>query len=431
MKKTSVLDTASMVGKNIELFGTIHTIRNHKKIVFIDLRDRTGVVQVVGNETHAHLNSEDIVKVTGTVKERPPHMVNDKIKTGNIEIVAEKIDVIGKAELPPFDMSKDTLQLTLPTLLDYRSLSLRHPQIRAIFKVQAAIAEGFRKISTDIGCIEIFVPQIAGSSTEGGSEVFKFAYYDREATLTQSPQLYKQMLVPVFERVYTIAHAYRAEPSVTTRHLAETIQLDCEMGHVTFEELLDDLEKVGVEMIRYAEETCEHEMKLFQEKKVLYGKIPRLKLTEAQEIIFKETKRDVRGEKDLSPRDEIDICAWAAKEHGTDFVTITHFPTGKRAFYTMPDPENPEVSLSYDLLFRGLEIASGSQRIHNYKDLTETIKKRGMNPKDFEMYLMAFKYGMPPEGGFSFGLERVTKNLLGLINIREAALYPRDMDRIV
>lgn len=238
------------------------------------------------------------------------------------------------------------------------------------------------------------------------------------------------MLVPTFERVFTIAHAYRSEPSVTTRHLAETVQMDCEFGFVTFEELLDLLEKVGTGMVRHAEQACKSIVEEFTHRDVLFGKAPRLKLREAQEVIYAEFGRDVRHEKDLSPEDEQDICKWAREKHQSDFVIITHFPTAKRAFYTMPDPNDPEYSLSYDVLFRGLEISSGSQRIDNYDQLVNVITERGMNPADFEMYLMAFKYGMPPEGGFSFGLERVTKQLLDLGNVRESSLFPRDMERV-
>jgi nondiscriminating aspartyl-tRNA synthetase len=318
----------------------------------------------------------------------------------------------------------------LPTLLDYRSLTLRHASVTPIFQAQAAVLEGFQNISKELGCIEIVVPTIAASATEGGAEVFKVNYYEHKAFMTQSPQLYKQMMVPVFERVYTIAHAYRAEPSVTTRHLAETTQMDCEFGFVSFETLLDLLEKVGVETLKHAEKKC---AALFQAKNlepIAFGKIPRLTLREAQEIIFNDFRRDVRNEKDLNPQDEVDICAWAKKNYKSDLVTITHFPTKKRAFYTLPDPKDPEYSLSYDLLFRGVEIMSGSQRIHEYDALVSAIKDRGMNPVDFELYLQAFKYGMPPEGGFSFGLERITMKLLELSNIREASLFPRDMERV-
>ena len=311
-------------------------------------------------------------------------------------------------------MGKPELDLELPTLLDNRSLVLRHPSVKNIFKVQEKILDAFRKTAQELGCTEIVVPTIAASATEGGADVFEINYFDHKAYLTQSPQLYKQMLVPVFERVFTITKAYRAEPSVTTRHLTEATQMDCEFGFVDFEELLDLLEKMGTAIVPDA----------------TAGKIPRLKLREAQEIIYKEFGRDVRKEKDLGPQDEMDICKWALEKNQSDFVTITHFPTAKRAFYTKPDPADPEYSLSYDLLFRGLEILSGSQRINDYDELVAAIKNRGMNPENFAMYLMTFKYGMPPEGGFSFGLERLTKNILNLENIREASLFPRDMERV-
>lgn len=430
MKKLYVEDALSHLDSEIELKGWVHTVRDHKKIVFIDLRDRTGVIQVVGNESFKDLAPEDVVSIKGLVKKRPEKLVNDKIKTGTIELEARSFTVLSKAQTLPFDMSKEKLDVTLPTLLDYRTLTLRHASVADIFTVQDAVADGFRKVSQDLGCVEIFVPTLAASSTEGGAEVFKVEYYDHTATLTQSPQLYKQMMVPIFERVYTFAHAYRAEPSVTTRHLAETVQMDCEFGFVDFNELLDLLEKVATGMVKYAESKHGEIINRFAGRPVSYGTVPRLTLREAQEIIFNETKRDVRNEKDLSPEDEQFLSTWALEKHGSDFVIITHFPTLKRAFYTKPDPQNPEFSLSYDVLFRGLEISSGSQRVDNHDELVEIIQKRGMNPKDFELYLMSFKYGMPPEGGFSFGLERVTKQLLGLGNVREASLFPRDMERV-
>lgn len=238
------------------------------------------------------------------------------------------------------------------------------------------------------------------------------------------------MMVPVFEKVYTVAHAYRAEPSVTTRHLSEVTQMDCEMGFVDFDSLLDSLEKITTDMIRHAEEKCADVLKTFGVEEVLYGNIPRLTLAQAQEIIYKENGRDNRGEKDLDPQDEIDICTWAKTHHNSDFVTITHFPLKKRAFYTAPDPQNPDLSLSFDLLFRGVEISSGSMRIHETDELINAIKNKGMNPDSFAMYLKAFQFGMPPEGGFSLGLERITMHVLNLANVREASLFPRDMERV-
>jgi len=404
----------------------------------LDIRDRTGIVQVVVNQNVSkvaydqtrELHSEDVVSISGKVNKRPDKLINAKIPTGTIEIEATYVVVTAKAETLPFDLDQQELNLELPTLLDYRTVSLRHPKVAAIFTVQAAVLEGFRKAAKELDCTEVVVPTIVASSTEGGAELFGVQYYDHKAYLGQSPQLYKQMMVPIFERVWTIAHAYRAEPSVTTRHLAETTQLDFELGFVTFEDLLDLLEKVAYIMTKHAQDACSDIFETYGLEKVAFGKIPRLTLREAQEIIYKEYKRDSRSEKDLAPQDEVDICEWAKKNHNSDFVTITHFPTKTKPFYTMPDPKNPEYSLSYDLLFRGIEILSGSQRVNDYNQLVDAIKSRGMDTKPFGMYLQAFQYGMPPEGGFSFGLERVTMKLMSLGNVREASLFPRDMERI-
>jgi nondiscriminating aspartyl-tRNA synthetase len=329
-------------------------------------------------------------------------------------------------------MGTESLNLELPTLLDYRSLTLKHERVKKIFLIQAALAEEFRKAAKELDCTEIFVPTIAAGATEGGSEVFKIEYFNHEAFMTQSPQLYKQIMVSVFERVFTIAKAYRAEPSVTTRHLTEATQMDIEIGFIqNFEELLDAIEFVGTYMIKNVSEKYAKILEEFGvEKPLIATKVPRLKLREAQKIVMERTGRDLSKELDLNPEDEKEICAWAKETHSSDFVTITHFPTKKRAFYTYPDPKDPEYSYSYDLLFRGLEILSGSQRIHEHDQLVEMMKKKDIKPETFNMYLMAFKYGMPPEGGFSFGLERLTMKLLELANVREASLFPRDMERV-
>lgn len=446
MERVLIGGLVEKVGEKAGVAGWVQTVRKHGKIAFFDLRDRSGVLQITAFDPDvvavvANLGQQDVVSVEGAVKKREEKYVNPDSPTGSIELEAAKITILSKAATVPFDMGGKTLDLQLPTLLDNRALTLRHQSVAPIFTVQAAILEGFRKVATELECTEIVVPTIAAGATEGGAEVFQIDYFGHKAFLTQSPQLYKQMMIPVFERVYTIAHAYRAEPSVTTRHVTEATQMDCEFGFVTFQELLDFVEKVGVSTLKYAEDKCTKELTHFGVAKLALGsprgeaageagKIPRLKLREAQEILFKETGRDSRNEKDLSPEDEVDICKWALTEHGSDFVTITHFPTKKRAFYTMPDPEDPEFSLSYDLLFRGLEILSGSQRINDHQQLLDTIKERGLDPENFSLYLQAFAYGMPPEGGFSFGLERLTMKLLELGNVRQACLFPRDMERI-
>ncbi|MBI4084416.1 MAG: aspartate--tRNA(Asn) ligase [Candidatus Levybacteria bacterium] len=437
MDRSLIADCIKKVGEEVKVSGWVQTVRAHGKIAFFDLRDRSGLLQVAAFKPEivkeiTSLGSQDVVEVYGKIKQREDRYVNKDNPVGTIELEAEKLVVLHKAEEMPFDMGGKELHLELPTLLDYRSLTLKHDTVRMIFIIQAALAEEFRKAARRLDCTEIFVPTIASGATEGGSEVFEVNYYGHKAFMTQSPQLYKQIMVGVFERVYTIAKAYRAEPSVTTRHLSEATQMDIEIGFIEkFEELLDALEFVGIEIIKNVSESYGEILKKFGvEKPLVPTKVPRLTLREAQEIITKRTGRDLSRELDLNPEDEKEICEWAREEHKSDLVTITHFPTKKRAFYTMPDPENPEYSLSYDLLFRGLEILSGSQRIHEYSVLVEKMKEKGVDHRNFGIYLMAFQYGMPPEGGFSFGIERLTMKLLELANIREASLFPRDMERV-
>lgn len=437
MKRTLVVDCLQKIGETVKVAGWVHTVRAHGKIAFFDLYDRTGLLQIGGFTPEiakeiAKLNPQDVVEIKGEIKQRSERYINKALPAGTIELEVKEITILEKAAEMPFDMGGKELHLELPTLLDYRALTLRHDTVRKIFIIQAALADEFRKAAQKLNCTEIFVPTIAGGATEGGAEVFTVDYFENKAFLTQSPQLYKQIMVSVLERVFTIAKAYRAEPSVTTRHLTESTQMDIEIGFInSFDELLDALEYVGTYMIKNAAENYPEILKDFNvSKPLISNKVPRLKLREAQAIITKRTGRDLSKELDLNPEDEKEICEWAKEEHQSDFVTITHFPTKKRAFYTYPDPADPEYSLSYDLLFRGLEILSGSQRINNYDQLVEMMNKKGIDPNTFGQYMMAFKYGMPPEGGFSFGLERLTMKLLELTNVREASLFPRDMERI-
>lgn len=440
LTRTLIKETPEKVDEEILVEGFVHARRDHGKLVFIDLRDRTGLLQVVFNprvseETHklaTELRSEFAVSIKGIVKARPERLINPKIVSGTVELEATHLEVLSKAETLPFDMGMETLNLELPTLLDYRSLTLRHDKVRKIFTIQAAIAAAFRNAAQQLDCTEIFVPTIAAGATEGGADVFEVNYYGHKAYMIQSPQLYKQIMVGVFERVFLATKAYRAEPSVTTRHLSEVTMIDIEMAFITsFEELLDAVEFVGTEIIKQVAHNHSDILENFGIATTLIPtKIPRLTMREAQKIVTERTGRDLSKELDLNPEDEKEICAWAKEEHKSDFVTITHYPTKKRAFYTYPDPENSEYSLSYDLLFKGSEILSGSRRINDYDQLLDVMKERKMDPKNFGMYLQAFKYGMPPEGGFSFGLERITMKLLELGNVREASLFPRDMERV-
>ena len=437
MERTLILETPTKIGSKVTVDGWIQTVRKHGKIAFFDVYDRTGLLQVVASSPDVlqeanKLEQRAAVKVTGIIKERGEKYVNPAIPTGKVELEARSIEILSLPETLPFDMGGKDLNLELPTLLDFRSLTLKHETQRDIFAIQAAIAQEFRNVANSLGCTEIFVPTIVAGATEGGAEVFSVDYFDKKAYMSQSPQLYKQMMVGVFERVFTIAKAYRAEPSVTTRHLTEATQMDIEIAFIeSFDELLNALEFVGTTVIaRVAEKYSDILTKFGVAKPLTSAKVPRLTLREAQKIITDRTKRDLTKEGDLNPEDEKEICAWAKEVHNSDFVTITHFPLKKKPFYTHPDPKDPQYSLSYDLLFRGIEVLSGSQRVNDHDMLVAQMKDKGVSPDSFRLYLMAFKYGMPPEGGFSFGLERLTMKLLELANIRQASLFPRDMERI-
>lgn len=431
MKRILNKETTKYIGKEVLVKGWVDTVRKHGSIVFFDLRDRSGILQaIVKADIAQNLKEENVVELQGKIVERPEKMQNKGLATGKVEMQVEKITLLAKSQELPFEI-KEGINLTLPVLLDFRPLTLRNEKMKAIFKIEEQTIYGFRKTMEKLGFTEIQAPTIVPTATEGGSEVFKIDYYGKPAFLGQSPQLYKQIMVGVFERVFMLAHAYRAEPSVTTRHLSEYISLDAEMGFInTWEDLMDTCEIMLKNIFKGIEKNCQNELALFKAEIPQIKKIPRLRLKEAQKIILERVKRDKTNEPDLSPEDEVEICKWAQEAHKSDLVFITHYPTKKRPFYTMPDPKNPQETLSFDVLYKGLEIITGGQRINDYEQLLENVKKWGNDPSDFEIYLQAFKYGMPPEGGFALGAERLVKQLLNLENLREASLFPRDMSRI-
>jgi nondiscriminating aspartyl-tRNA synthetase len=431
MKRVLNIETKKLIGKKVKICGWVNSRRDHGKIVFLDLRDRSGILQVVAQkELGKEIKEEDVLEVEGKVKERPKEMINPNLETGEVELRVEKIKVLAKSQTLPFDLQD--LKLSLPKLLDWRPLILRNEKVKAIFKVQREIIDSFRRTLKELEFFEFEAPAIVVSATEGGAEVFSIDYYGKRAFLAQSPQLYKQILVSAFERVFTVTKAFRAEPSLTTRHLSEYISLDCEVGFIeSWEDLLFLAEKLMKEILKGIKENCQKELKLFKAScPEIKRKIPRLKLREAQKIIFELTGKDKSKNPDLDPEDEKIICDFIKKKEGSDFVFITHFPAEKRPFYTFPNLKDPNYTLSFDLLFRGLEIITGGQRINNFSQLLKNMKKFGLDPKNFKYYLQAFKYGMPPHGGFAIGTERVTKQILMLKNVREASLFPRDLQRV-
>ena len=433
MTRTLAINTVNKVGQSVLLKGWVNTRRDHGKIVFIDLRDRTGLVQIVSSpELVVGLHSEDVIYVTGKVLARPEKLVNPKLPTGTVEISAETVELISKAAELPFDMGKDDLDLELPTLLDYRGLTLRHPKVQAIFRVQEVIIDAFRQALKAKDFLEFQNPIFIPSVPEGGAEVFRVKYFDREVFLSQSPQLYKSLLVSIFERVFTVNQVFRAEPSVTTDHMTEFTSLDAEFGFIdSWAEIVDMAEYVIKFILEEVQDKCASELAMFRAViPAVPAKIPVIKMRDAQQLIFDRTGRDVRKEKDPSPEDEREICAWAREVHHSDLVFVSHYMTKYRPFYTYPDDEDPEFNQGFDLLGRGREWLTGGRRIHNYQQLLDHAREWGVDSQDIEIYLQAFRYGMPPLGGFAFGAERITKFLLGLDNIRQATMFPRDMERI-
>jgi nondiscriminating aspartyl-tRNA synthetase len=372
------------------------------------------------------------VRVSGIVNKRPEKNVQADKQNGDIELDINGIEILSRSEEMPFDREAD--DLTIETRFDYRPFTLRSQRDRDIFTVQATILRAFRDILRKEGFMEFQAPVLVGGDAEGGSAVFEIPdYYGKRAFLATSGQLYKQIMVGPFERSMTVAKTFRAEKSATTRHLAEITQLEFEMGFVeTHEPVMDMLEKVVRSIsTAVAEEHADVLARMGTTPALLpSGAFPRFRLSEAQEIIEREFGGKAVGEPDLEPEHERQICEYAKRELGSDFVFITHFPNKKRAFYTYADPENPDSTLSFDLLFRGLEINSGSKRIHDYQELLKKMESRGMDPEKFSFYLQAFKYGMPPHGGCSTGLERITMRMLELGNAKEASAFPRDMNRI-
>ena len=437
MERTLISELKEHKGEEVTINGWVSVARDQGKMAFFDFRDRSGMVQgvVFGKpevlEVAKTAREESSVAITGMVNERPEKMVNDKVDNGDIELEITKIEILNMAAELPFDL---TAEMKLETILDNRPLTAKTQRARDIFHVSATIVQAYRWALISRGFVEFQAPALVGSDAEGGAEVFKVEYFkDRIANLATSPQLYKEIMTGALERVFTIAKIFRAEKSATTRHLSEITQMDFELGFINdHNDVMDVLEDVTREAAQAIAEQHKAALERFGTTPALIPAegYPRLTLLEAQEILKEKYDINAVGEPDLEPEHERKICEWAKEEKGSDFVFVTEFPTAKRAFYTHPVPENPERSRSFDLLFRGLEINSGAQRYHDFDEVNEKIASRGMNPEDFSFYTMSHKYGTPPHGGSSTGLERFTARMLELPNVKEAVPFPRDINRI-
>ena len=436
--RTLIKDSINQVGEEIIINGWVQTRRNLGKIIFLDIRDRSGLIQVVcapgelgvDYDAAKEVRPEFVVEITGVVNKRNEKNINPNLSTGTVELLAKGFKILSKAEPLPLDPAEE--KMGLDVYLDLLPLTLRTEKNRALFKVQAEIINAFRDFLISKDFVEFPCPKIVGASTEGGANVFKIDYFGHPAFLAQSPQFYKQIMVGVFERVFTIGNVYRAEEHATTRHINEYTSLDLEFGFIK-----DHLDVINLEieflkfLKQFLNERVGAELKLWNyEDMKIPAEITIMKLREAQELIKKETGVDHTNEPDLEPGEEHWLGEYALKNHNSDFIFITHYPTAKRPMYTYPDEADPEFTKSFDLLFRGIEVTTGGQRINDYEQLVGNIKKWGMQPENFKFYLEAFKYGLPPEGGLAIGLERLTARLLGIDNIKRATLFPRDLNRI-
>lgn len=437
-ERVLIQETPQKVGETVSLSGWVSVRRDHGKLIFLVFRDRSGSVQLVippDNEallaSAKDVRAEYAIEVSGLVKARPGKTATND-PTGSVEIEVKELTILAKPEEElPIDVSKTDLDLNLETLLTHRTLALRNEKVRAIFKIYSEMLFAYGEALRQESFLEIKTPKILSAATEGGANFFKIKYFDRDAFLAQSPQFYKQAAMSAFERVFEVGVVFRAEPSYTTRHVTEYTGLDAEMGFIDgVEDVMAMLEKTMQHVFVHIGKTCQKELALFGASVPEAVPIPRVRLSEAFEILKNEYNKVIPDGEDIDSEGEQMIGEYAKKKFGSDFVFLTHYPTAIRAFYSLPSKENPKLSESYDLVFRGLEIASGAERVHEYQMLVDILKARGLEPAQFKDYLDIFKNGAPRHGGWGLGSERIIQKLLGLSTVKEAILYPRDVKRL-
>ncbi|HEY7225915.1 MAG TPA: aspartate--tRNA(Asn) ligase [Micromonosporaceae bacterium] len=414
MQRTLSAHLPTVVGETVTVAGWVHRHRRLKSVEFLIIRDRTGLAQVVlppsSVDAVAGLTEESLISVTGLVR------ANAAAPAG-VEVAEATVRVLSAAGPPPFDLYRPTLRAGLPTLLDHAPVALRHPARQAVFRAAAAAVRGFRSTLDALGFTEVQTPKIIASASESGANVFRLDYFGRPAYLAQSPQFFKQAMVGVFERVYEVGPVFRAEPHDTVRHLAQYTSLDVEMGFITdHRDVMALVRSVLAGMLESV------------------GSFVEVRLPEEIPVVhFVDALRMAGGapdEPDLAPAHERWLGDWALREHGSDFLFVAGYPMAKRPFYTHPDPARPGYTNGFDLLFRGMELITGGQRLHRYDDYVSALAARGESTEPYASYLSVFRHGMPPHGGFAIGLERFLMRLTGAANIREVTLFPRDLTRL-
>ena len=421
-------DLPSQIGERVRIAGWLHRRRQLKSVTFLVIRDRSGLAQAVlaSPEAASRLTEETVIEVEGTVT------ANRQAPQG-AELTEPVITPLSdEATPPPFALYRPVPAATLPTILDGSPTTLRHPRLRAPFEITAASVAGFRATLDGQGFTEIHTPKIVESATESGANVFGIDYFGRRAFLAQSPQFFKQALVGVFERVYEVGPVFRAEPHDTARHLAQYTSLDAEFGFIVdHHDVMEMLREVIAGMVATVTEQAPAAVELLAlQLPEVPAHIPEIHFADAQNLLAKHTGEDPRGEPDLAPAHERWLSQWTLREHGSEFLFVTGYPMAKRPFYTHPDPNRPAYSNSFDLLFRGLELVTGGQRLHRHGHYLTALSQRGEDPAAYTGYLKAFEHGMPPHGGFAIGLERWTARLTETANVRQTTLFPRDLHRL-
>ncbi len=433
--RTLVRDLATQTDKTVTIQGWLHKRRLLGGLNFIVVRDRTGIVQILVEEK-AEVEKLRGLQV-GTVLQVTGEVWKDDRAPGGVEIHEPSLLVmVPVIEEPIIEIDKPISHKPehLETLFDTRVVGLRNLQEQKIFKIRSGVNAILRNYLTSQEYVEIQTPKLLAEATEGGAEVFKLDYFGKEATLAQSPQFYKQIMVGVFERVFEIGPVYRAEPSATTRHVSEVTMLDIELGYITnHNDVLEAVQAMTHNALTAVYDQFADELRSLNAPALtLTETFPRYTVAEVHELYTKAGNESTVGEKDLRPDEERFICNYAKKHDGSEAVFVTEMPIETHKFYQMINPENPQTVLSADLLFRGVEIATCPMREHNYDKLIAQMKDKGLNPNDagFAHYLTAFKFGLPPHGGCGFGIDRFVEKIIGLANVKEAILFPRDINRL-
>lgn len=441
MQRFLIKDTAKHVGEKVRVCGWVNTYRAHGKILFVDLRDISGVLQVVFVPSNKEvydlaqtLRTEWVVEIVGQIVKRPENMVNPKIETGQVEMSVESLKVLSEAETPPIPIEETTTEETeIDKRLDWRWIDLRKPKNLLVFKAWTLLEAAFREFWISNNYVEIHSPKLIATASESGAEVFEVKYFKGKAYLAQSPQFYKQMAMAAgFEKVFETGPVFRAEPSFTSRHATEFTGYDCEISFIdSHYDIMEEEERLIVYGLNKVKEVYGEEIKKMFNREVIVPTIPfpKISMAEAKKIL---ASKGIKSEKegDISPEEERALGEYIKEKYNHEFVFITEYPVSVRPFYHMHDEKDPSLTKSADLLWNGLEITTLAQREHRYDVLVKQAKQKKMNIKKIQFYLDFFKYGCPPHGGFGMGPNRMIMKLFGIENVRDAMFLYRGVKRL-